>query len=79
MITSNPWQKFKNLIPGGRRFVVTVASNNGDGTSTVTMADGTSTMRVAGEGVTAGGKGLVIDGELRQALPSLPNESVTLY
>ncbi len=35
MSTANPWIKFKRLLQGEGRAVVTVASNNGDGTSTV--------------------------------------------
>ncbi len=77
-ITTNPWQKFKSLIPGGQRTVVTVTTLNGDGTSTVTLANG-GTMLARGENVAAGQKALMIDGEIRQQLPALSTESITLY
>ncbi|USE37173.1 hypothetical protein [Endozoicomonas sp. SCSIO W0465] len=42
MATTNIWQQFKSLIPEGARTVVTITNNNGDGTNSATLRDGTS-------------------------------------
>ena len=72
MATINIWQQFKSLIPEGARTVVTVTSNNGNGTSTVTLRDGT-TMTVQGETVPAGNKVLVEGGAIKTQVPDLPS------
>ena len=73
--TVNPWRKFKALLPGGQRTVVTITANNGDGTSGATLRDDTA-IRVKGESVAPGQKALVVDGEVRQQVPSLPQTAV---
>jgi hypothetical protein len=73
--TVNPWQKFKNLLPGGARTVVTITANNGDGTSNAALRDSTAIL-VKGETVAPGNKALVVDGEVRQQVPSLPQTAV---
>ena len=73
--TVNPWQKFKGLLPGGHRTIVTITANNGDGTSNAILRDGTPVV-VKGEGVAPPNKALVVDGEVRQQVPSLPQTAV---
>lgn len=75
--TVNPWQKFKGLLPSNARTIVTIAANNGDGTSRATLRDGTA-ITVRGESVAPTKKAMVIDGEVRQEVPSLPQESLTV-
>jgi len=70
----NPWHKFRALLPFGLRTVVTIASDNGDGTVAATTYGGDS-VRIKGSG-TAGQRVLVVDGEVRQVLPTLPQDSV---
>jgi hypothetical protein len=70
MATRNPWLKFKALMQGSGRSVVTVISNNGDGTSTVEFRTG-GQIKVSGETVTAGNKALVSDGMITQQVPNL--------
>lgn len=75
MNTVNPWHKFKGLLPGGSRAVVTVVSvNAAEGVSTVTLRNG-STLKVRGAGVSAGNNALLVDGELRGTVPALPQFS----
>lgn len=73
--TVNPWRKFQALLPGGQRTIVTITANRGDGTSSATLRDGTP-ISVKGESVGPGNKALVIDGEVRQQVPTLPQESI---
>lgn len=74
MSNRNPWLKFRRLLQGEGRTVVTVQSNNGDGTSTVTTRDGIS-IRVKGESVASGQKAMIEDGRLAYEVPNL-NSSV---
>lgn len=75
MSTRNPWLKFRRLLQGEGRTVVTVQSNNGDGTSTVTTRDGTS-IKVKGESVATGQKAMIEDGRLAYEVPNLPTSVV---
>ena len=59
----NPWRKFRNILPGNLRTVVTITANNGDGTSNATTRDGTAIV-VKGEGVAPPNKALIVDGEI---------------
>ena len=70
MATTNIWQQFKFLIPEGARTVVTITSNNGDGTSSGTLRDGTS-IRVQGETVVPGNKALIEDRVVKAEVPGL--------
>lgn len=74
---SNPWVKFGALSAPGAKTVVTVTAVNNDGTSIVTLRSG-STLRVAGDSVTAGDKALIQNGKIVGAAPSLPIQSVTV-
>ncbi len=71
MNTVNPWQRFKGLLPGGSRAVVTVISVNADGTSTVRLRNGESVL-ARGNNVPVNATALLVDGELKGAVPSLP-------
>ena len=75
MSTRNPWLKFRRLLQGEGRAVITVVSNNGDGTSTVTTRDGTSIL-VKGESVEAGKKAMIESGRLSYEVPDLPTSIV---
>lgn len=75
MSTRNPWVKFRRLLQGEGRTVVTVQSNNGDGTSAVSTRDGT-TITVKGEAVAAGKKAMIEGGELRYEVPDLSSSVV---
>ncbi len=74
MSTRNPWLKFQRLLQGEGRAVVTVVSNNGDGTSTVETRSGVQ-IKVKGESVAAGSQAMIEGGELRYEVPAL-NSSV---
>ena len=67
----NPWRAFQQLLPGGSQSVVTITANNGDGTSNATARDGTP-MVVKGENVAPGLPALIVDGEIKTAVPALP-------
>ncbi|MCG8392862.1 MAG: hypothetical protein MI745_07250 [Pseudomonadales bacterium] len=75
MSTRNPWIKFRRLLQGEGRYVVTVQSNNGDGTSTVQTRDGIS-ITVKGEGVAATKKAMIEDGRLSYEVPALATSVV---
>lgn len=70
MSTRNPWLKFQRLIETDSRTVVTVVANNGDGTSTVELRDG-SQVTAQGEGVAAGDKAMMVGREIRYQVPDL--------
>ncbi len=71
MAKANLWRQFQKLIPRSRTLAVTVESNNGDGTSTVSTETG-STLVVQGEGVAAGNKAFIRDREITGEAPDLP-------
>ncbi|MCH8530371.1 MAG: hypothetical protein LAT65_05925 [Saccharospirillum sp.] len=77
MSTRNPWLKFRALLQGEGRAVVTVQSNNGDGTSTVQTRDGTS-FKVKGESIEAGKKAMIEGGELKYEVPPLASSTIEL-
>ncbi|AMO58273.1 hypothetical protein [Endozoicomonas montiporae] len=70
MATTNIWQQFKSLIPEGARTIITITSNNGNGTSTATLRDGT-TITVQGESMAPGKKALMEGGSIRSEVPDL--------
>tara|TARA_B100000902_G_scaffold399928_1_gene473707 strand:- start:4448 stop:4675 length:228 start_codon:yes stop_codon:yes gene_type:complete len=73
----NAYNRFQTLIPKSTRSVVTITSNNGDGTSTATTLGGT-TITVNGEQVTAGNKAFVQNGEVVRQAPSLSITELTI-
>lgn len=75
MSTRNPWLKFKALLQGEGRAVVTVVSNNGDGTSTVQTRSGID-IKVKGESVAPAAKAMIEGGELRYEVPNLTSSVV---
>lgn len=70
MNSPNIWKRFQRLIPATSLIIVSVVENNGDGTSTVQNAQGQQFL-VRGEGVTAGNKAFILDGEMRGEAPNL--------
>ncbi len=70
MATTNIWLQFKSLLPEGARTVVTITSNNGDGTSSATMRDG-AVISVQGENVPAGRNALIQNRVVKAELPRL--------
>ena len=71
MATTNPWKEFQGLLPKTRRVVGTVAHHNNNGTSAITLRDGSS-ITARGQGVEIGKKVLVEDGEVVREVPDLP-------
>ena len=77
MATRNPWKKFKALLQGKGRTVVTIISNNGDGTSTVQLRSGEQ-IKVTGESVSAGKKVIITDGRIYYEVPDLQTSTVEI-
>lgn len=78
-LTINPWQKFRGLIPDGARTYGTVASvDTGSNTSVVTLQSGDQVI-VKGSGQSVSTRVLVVDGEIRGSVPSLPYTTLDLY
>lgn len=75
MSTRNPWLKFQRLLQGEGRAVVSVVSNNSDGTSTVQTRSGVQ-IKVKGESVAAGNQAMIEGGELRYEVPALTSSVV---
>ena len=75
MSTRNPWLKFQKLLQGEGRAVVTVVSNNSNGTSTVETRNGVQ-IKVKGESVAAGSQAMIEGGELRYEVPALTSSVV---
>lgn len=75
MSTRNPWLKFQRLLQGEGRAVVSVVSNNGDGTSTVETRNGVQ-IKVKGESAAAGSQAMIEGGELRYEVPALTSSVV---
>ena len=61
MATVNPWQNFQNLLPKSTRYIVTVDTVYGDGTSMATRRDGQQ-VRLIGDSISPGSKAWV-DGD----------------
>lgn len=72
---ANPWSRFGALMSSGAKAVVTVASVNADGTSTVTLRSG-ATLQVRGDSVAAGQKAIIQGGEIKGKAPDLPVVSI---
>lgn len=66
----NVFSRFKALIGSANNELVNITANNGDGTSTGTTLAG-NTVVVKGEGVSAGNRALVRDGEVVRQMPGL--------
>ncbi|MTI12039.1 hypothetical protein [Sansalvadorimonas verongulae] len=77
MATTNPWKQFQGLLPKASRIIGTVTSHNSNGTSTLTLRNG-STITVRGQTVAVGQKVLVEDGEVRREVPDLPVYNVQI-
>lgn len=75
MASRNPWIKFRKLLQGEGRAVVTIVANNGDGTSTVQLRSGEE-IKATGEQVSAGNKAIMSDGRIEYQVPSLSSSVV---
>ena len=75
MSTRNPWLKFQALLQGKGRTVVTVVSNNGDGTSTVQLRTGEQ-IRATGEQIAPPKKAMLRDGVIEYEVPAVASSVV---
>jgi hypothetical protein len=71
MATTNIWKKFTTLLPKQSRTIATIISNNGNGTSTAQLRDG-SVIIVIGENVSAGNKAMIDNHAISHHVPDLP-------
>lgn len=76
MATVNPWSRFKQLLPRSARYIVTIQSVQGDGTSMATRRDGEK-VRLKGTSVDAGKRAWVEGQQIVGEAPDLP--SATQY
>lgn len=69
---TNLWREFHPVLPGSPRILATVTAHNGDGTSSLTTADG-NTLRAWGkvEGATPPYNVFVRDGKVEAPAPNL--------
>ena len=74
-MATNLWTRFRKLLPGSPRTVVTVVTVNTDGTSTVTTSSG-GAMRVLGTTVEATKKAYVKDGAIIGEAPNLQHYEI---
>ena len=77
-ITVNPWQKFIGLLPGGARTVAVVTQVNTNGTALVELQND-DVILVKGSGYSVDDQVLIVDGEIRGVVPSLPTTSIDLF
>lgn len=73
----NIWRRFRDLIPGDPLLVGTVASHNADGTSSITLPDG-SLIRARGQGVAVASRAFVRAGVVEGEAPTLPVEVIEI-
>ena len=74
-MATNLWAKFRRLLPGDPKLIVTVNSVNADGTSTVTTPAG-GAMIVIGTSVPAGQKAYVRGGAIVDKAPTLTHYEI---
>ena len=77
MATTNPWKAFQGLLPKASRMIGTVTQHNSNGTSTITLHNGSS-FTVNGQSVGVGQKALVEGGEVKREVPDLPLYNVQI-
>lgn len=75
--TVNPFKRLQSVIGAHSRIIATVYLVNNDGTSIVTLRDGTH-VRVRGASVAASQKCFILDGVIQSEAPNLPSYSVTV-
>lgn len=75
-MATNPWARFKRLLPETPLTVVTVLSVGTDGTSLVTTSSG-GVMRVFGTDVAQGDKAYIRAGAIVGPAPNLPHYELT--
>lgn len=73
----NNFNRFQNLIGVNTTDVVTITSNNGDGTSNATTLSGDS-ITVKGESVTVGNNAYIRGGEIIRSAPNLTPVEVSI-
>jgi hypothetical protein len=71
----NPWLKFKRLTAPGAKTLVTVTTIHNNGSSTVTLRDGSEVL-VQGDSVEAGSKAFIQDGRIAGKAPDLPVQTI---
>lgn len=74
---SNPWAKFQELIAPGAKTLVSVTTVHSNGTTTVTLRDGSEVL-VQGDSVAAGSKAFIQDGKIVGKAPDLPVQTVSV-
>jgi hypothetical protein len=75
MATVNPWRRFQQLTNYQSRVVATVYDIGPNGTSVVTLRDGTRA-RVRGDSVAIGNKAFIVNGQIQGEAPDLPAYTV---
>jgi hypothetical protein len=68
---ANVWTQFKKLLPSDAILAGQVTAHNTDGTSTITLPDG-SQIKALGTSVTVGQRAFVRAGEVLGPAPGLP-------
>ena len=71
MATTNPWKQFQGLLPKANRIIGTVVSHNNNGTSTLTLRDG-SLLTIKSQIVAVGDRALVENNNIVRTIPELP-------
>ncbi len=77
MATTNPWKQFEGLLPRAIRFTGTVTAHHSNGTSSVTLRDG-SLINAKGQGVAIGEQALIEKGAIVRPVPSLTTYTVQI-
>ncbi len=74
---TNIYNRFQSLVGRDSITVVTITSNNGDGTSNATTLSGDS-ITIKGETVTTGNNAFIRDGEIIRSAPNLTPTEVSI-
>lgn len=76
----NPWSRLRALIPGPRRSKGNVVAVNGDGSYSITTADGATILArpLPGQTWSVGAGVFVEDGRIVDTAPSLPGITQTV-
>lgn len=67
----NLWRRFRDLLPADPLLIGTVAAHHADGTSSITLPDG-SLIRARGTSVAVGSSAYVRGGAVEGEAPALP-------
>ncbi len=77
MATINPWKQFTGLLPKPTWIIGVVTSHNSDGTSTLTLRNG-SIIKALGQDVEVNDTALIKNGQIINKVPSLPTSQVVV-